>query len=98
MSTEMQTETPIADAMRRYGESLPDPEDQPAVPGFITIEQFAYQMNVALSTARRWKARGYGPKFIKIGRRDYCLETGAADFVATLFSEAEARDRPRRRR
>jgi hypothetical protein len=98
MSTEkMQTETPIADAMRRYGESLPDPEET-GIPGFIRIEEFAYQMNVALSTVRRWKSRKFGPTFIKIGRKDYCAKSAAGDFAAALLAEAENRDRPRRRR
>jgi hypothetical protein len=76
----------------------PTGPEEPAIPGFITEEQFARQMYVTLSTVRRWKRRGYGPKFFKIGRKDYCKETGASDFAAKLLAEAEQRDRPRRRR
>jgi hypothetical protein len=90
--------TPIADAMTRLRESLPDPEETTRIPGFITEEQLARQLGVTLSTVRRWKSRGYGPKFAKIGRRDYCKETAASDFAAALLAEAEDRDRPRRRR
>jgi hypothetical protein len=87
--------TLIADGMTRLRESL---LETTRIPGFITEEQLARQLDVALSTVRRWKRRGYGPKFVKIGRTDYCKETGAADFAAALLAEAEHRDRPRRRR
>jgi hypothetical protein len=89
--------TPIADAMTPYRHNLTDPEET-GIPGFITEEQLAQQLGVALSTIRRWKSRRYGPKFVKIGRKDYCKETAAADFAAALLAEAENSGRPSRRR
>jgi hypothetical protein len=88
---------PIADAFSRLSESFTDPEES-GVAGFITEEQLARQLGVTLSTIRRWKSRGYGPKFVKIGRRDYCKESGAADFAAELMAAAEDKSRRRRAR
>jgi hypothetical protein len=89
--------TPIADGMMtRLRESVLS--EEPAIPGFISIEQFARQMDVALSTVRRWKARRYGPTFVKIGRKDYCKDTAAADFAAALLAEAAPRPRGRPRK
>src|SRR5215469_5752259 len=76
-----ETSSPIADALTRYGlggELAGSPLEPSGIPGFITEEQLARQLGVALSTVRRWKRRGYGPKFIKIGRVDYCKESAAA--------------------
>jgi hypothetical protein len=95
--------SPIVDVPTRYGLAgeLTDhngpPLQETGIPGFITEEQLARQLGVALSTVRRWRRRGYGPKFVKVGRKDYCKETAAADFAAELLAEAERAAEPRRR-
>src|SRR5215472_14946253 len=81
--------SPIADVLTRYGLSGElagaGPLEETGIPGFITQEQLARQLGIALSTVRRWRRRGYGPKFVKDGRKDYCKETAAADFAAALL-------------
>src|SRR5215472_9391040 len=93
--------SPIADVLTRYrlGGELAEagPREEIGIPGFITEEQLARQLGVALSTVRRWKRRRYGPKFVKLGRKDYCKETAAADFALELMAKAEAAAEPPRR-
>jgi hypothetical protein len=56
------------------------------IPGFITEAQLAQQLGVRVSTVRRWRKARYGPRFVRIGRRDYCRETAAADFAEELLA------------
>jgi len=80
------------------------PLEESRIPGLITEAQFARQLGLSIATIRRWRRRGYGPSWVKIGRKDYTRETAAADFAAGLFAKAEAartpprRGRPRRAR
>jgi hypothetical protein len=67
------------------------------IPGWITEAQFARQLGLSITTVRRWRRRGYGPTWVKIGRRDYTRETAAADFAAAQLADAEAAAEPRRR-
>jgi hypothetical protein len=84
---------------------LPGPADtlQSPVPGFITEQQLADRLGLRLATIRRWKRRGYGPKFVKIGRKDYCKANAVEEFALAELAKAEAaalphpRGRPRRR-
>jgi hypothetical protein len=72
---------------------------QPAsrIPGFITDQQQADRLGVTVSTLRRWRRKGYGPKSVKIGRKDYYPETADAEFAAAQLAEAEAAAEPRGR-
>ena len=75
----------------------PPLEGESKIPGWITEAQFARQLGLSIATVRRWRRRGYGPPWVKIGRRDYTRETAAADFAAELFAKAKAEREPPRR-
>jgi predicted DNA-binding transcriptional regulator AlpA len=103
--------TPIADEMRRR---FLDAKLQQAafsgsgielsasgIDGFITEQELADKLALSLATVRRWRRRGYGPKSVRIGRRDYyredAVERFASDQLAKAEREIEAPRRGRRR-
>jgi hypothetical protein len=101
-----ETSSPIEDSMERSRRAshplsdLLDSKAQPVasgIPGFISEQEFADQLGLALATIRRWRRTGYGPKFVKIGRRDFCKENAATEFAAEQLAKAEAAAEPRRR-
>lgn len=49
---------------------------------YMTTEQVAARYHVAPSTVRCWRLNGYGPKFVKVGRRALYTETDLARFEA----------------
>jgi hypothetical protein len=67
------------------------------IPGYISEQHQADQLEISLATLRRWRRKGYGPKSVKIGRKDYYPETASADFAAELLAKAETAAEPRRR-
>jgi Helix-turn-helix domain len=69
--------------------------------GWITERQLADKLDLSLATVRRWRRRGYGPKSVRIGRRDFyredAVERFAADQLAKAERELEGAGRGRRR-
>ena len=39
--------------------------------GYLTLEQTAAELGIHLVTLKRWKARRYGPKPVRVGGRVY---------------------------
>jgi hypothetical protein len=89
---------PVSADIEQY---LPGSSRQPAasgIPGYITERQFADQLGLSIATIRRWRRQGYGPAWVKIGRRDYTRENGAREFADELLGRAQAQREPRRGR
>jgi hypothetical protein len=89
---------PVADEFEKYLiESTRRQPPASGIPGFIDEQQFANQLGLSRATVRRWRRQGYGPAWIKIGRRDYTRETAAEEFAAAQLAKAEAAAKPRGR-
>jgi hypothetical protein len=69
----------------------------PAIPGHITEEEQAARSGVQVSTLRRWRRRGYGPKAVKFGRFVLYAADGNERFLAHLTAAAENHPRGRGR-
>ncbi|AVZ72971.1 DNA-binding protein [Streptomyces lunaelactis] len=50
---------------------------------YLTTEQVAARYHAAPSTVRCWRLNGYGPKFVKVGRRALYAENDLARFEAS---------------
>jgi hypothetical protein len=59
--------------------------------GFLTLDQTAAELGIHVVTLKRWKARRYGPKAIRVGARWYYRR----EDWRTFFEQA---DKPRSRR
>jgi hypothetical protein len=74
----------------------------PAVPGFRSEEEQAARCGITVVTLRRWRARGYGPRAVKIGRAILYAENADTQFLVEQAAAAEnaleprPRGRPRR--
>jgi hypothetical protein len=69
----------------------------PSVPGFIPEAEQADRCGVDTNTLRRWKARGYGPKPVKIGRFVMYAENANEQFLVRQAAKIDAERQPRGR-
>jgi hypothetical protein len=69
----------------------------PSVPGFISEAEQAARCGVDTNTLRRWKARGYGPKPVKIGRFVMYSEDANEQFLTQQAAKIDAKRQPRGR-
>jgi hypothetical protein len=67
------------------------------IEGFVSEAEFANQLNLTLATVRRWRRVGYGPRSVRLGRRDFYRENAVQQFLSEKLAEAEAAAEPRRR-
>ena len=54
------------------------------IDGHYSEEALARLVGLTDSGIRAWRRRGYGPKWIKIGRAVFYREEDVADFLASL--------------
>lgn len=49
--------------------------------GYLTLDQTAAELGIHLVTLKRWKARRYGPKPIRVGARLYYKRDDWREFL-----------------
>jgi len=70
---------------------------KPSVPGFISEEDQAKRAGVSLTTQRRWRKTGYGPRAVRYGRAWLYPENSDARFLAEQAAASENQHKPRSR-
>src|SRR5262249_59774469 len=73
------------------------PVGRPAIPGYIPEQEQAKRCGVTLSTLRRWRSKGFGPRAIRFGRFPIYREDANEQYLAQEEAAAEAQRQPRRR-
>jgi hypothetical protein len=69
----------------------------PCITGYISEENQASRSGVTVSTLRRWRGQGYGPRWSKFGRFVLYAEDANTRFIAQEAAATEARRNPRPR-
>lgn len=54
----------------------------------ITLEELAELINTPLNTVRYWRANGYGPKCVRIGRRVMARRSDVEAWIEKQFEDA----------
>jgi hypothetical protein len=68
----------------------------PQILGYISEDSQASRSGVTVSTLRRWRGRGYGPRWEKFGRFVLYAEDANQRFIEEEAAAAEAQRQPRR--
>lgn len=76
---------------RRKSKAASSKSAEISMGGAVTPEELSSILGVSKGTLNQWRCRGYGPKFLKVGRQIHYPKNSVDEFVRAASEESEQR-------
>ena len=75
----------MSDTAMQYPHDSADkaPEIDHVLAGYMTIEELAAELDMAVITLATWRMRQKGPPYVKVGRKILCSRSTVEDWIAS---------------